>query len=437
MKIGTSKIKNQRATVVSNEFIDQFMAAANGEYVKVYLYILRHADGELTDEQIADALNLTLADVARALKYWEQEGLLGNADTRVKTAAPQPEITPSTGKTGTGYAALSDDQDFSEMLWILQQYLKKPMTQTELESVVYMYDTLQMPRELIEYLTEICVEKKKTSLKYIEAIARRWHEQGIRTVADAQSDAELYSAEIGCVMKAYGIKDRGPGEEELRYIISWFRTNGMSREIVTEACNRTMAAIQKPSFRYTDSILTKWAQAGVRTLADVQKLDKVHEESAKKSREIASRGPYGKYYGNAGDVNAERISANTRINAIKRQYDQLLARERDEQAARVEEVYAKVPRIKVLDEEIGKASLEMAKRSIATGANADGFAEKLAMLKEEKAGLLEGAGFAADYMLMHYTCPDCKDTGFIDGRKCHCFLEKEKETEGRNHGAEY
>ena len=98
----------------------------------------------------------------------------------------------------------------------------------------------------------------------------------------------------------------------------------------------------------------------------------------------------------------------------------------------MEEVYAKVPRIKVLDAEIGKASLEMAKRSIATGANADGFAEKLAMLKEEKAGLLEGAGFAADYMQIRYTCPECKDTGYIDGRKCRCFIEKE---ESRRRGA--
>ena len=30
------------ATLVSNEFIDRYLAEANGEYVKVYLYLLRH-----------------------------------------------------------------------------------------------------------------------------------------------------------------------------------------------------------------------------------------------------------------------------------------------------------------------------------------------------------------------------------------------------------
>ena len=63
-------IRNRLAhgvTVVSNEFIDNYMARANGEYVKVYLYLLRHQQEEVSIGQIADALNHTEADVQRAL----------------------------------------------------------------------------------------------------------------------------------------------------------------------------------------------------------------------------------------------------------------------------------------------------------------------------------------------------------------------------------
>ena len=60
------------STAVAHEFIDEYMAAANGEYVKVYLYVLRHQDEEITIEQIADALNHTESDVRRALSYWEK-----------------------------------------------------------------------------------------------------------------------------------------------------------------------------------------------------------------------------------------------------------------------------------------------------------------------------------------------------------------------------
>lgn len=34
------------ATMVANEFIDRYMAVANGEYVKVYLYLLSRRAGD-------------------------------------------------------------------------------------------------------------------------------------------------------------------------------------------------------------------------------------------------------------------------------------------------------------------------------------------------------------------------------------------------------
>lgn len=65
-------------TVVKNAFIDQYMPQANGEFVKVYLYLLRCADTdrELTLSAIADVLDLTEKDVQRALLYWEKQELI-------------------------------------------------------------------------------------------------------------------------------------------------------------------------------------------------------------------------------------------------------------------------------------------------------------------------------------------------------------------------
>ena len=65
------------ATPVPDVFIDTYMAGASGEYVKVYLYLLRHQQEEVSIGQIADALNHTEADVQRALAYWQRAGVLG------------------------------------------------------------------------------------------------------------------------------------------------------------------------------------------------------------------------------------------------------------------------------------------------------------------------------------------------------------------------
>ena len=49
----------QDTTVLENEFIDRYMVKANGEYVKIYLLLLRHLnrpEGILTIPEMADIL---------------------------------------------------------------------------------------------------------------------------------------------------------------------------------------------------------------------------------------------------------------------------------------------------------------------------------------------------------------------------------------------
>lgn len=64
-------------TIIPNYFLDTYMPQANGEFVKIYLYLLRAAGAsEFSLSSIADSMNCTEKDVMRALKYWDKEGLL-------------------------------------------------------------------------------------------------------------------------------------------------------------------------------------------------------------------------------------------------------------------------------------------------------------------------------------------------------------------------
>ena len=90
MKTLTLKNKFQtNATLLPNDFIDNYMASANGEFVKVYLFLLRHLDdpcSSITISTIADCLNNTENDILRAFRYWESQGLLRtekDADGRI------------------------------------------------------------------------------------------------------------------------------------------------------------------------------------------------------------------------------------------------------------------------------------------------------------------------------------------------------------------
>lgn len=63
------------ATFVPNIFIDQYMTQANGEYVKIYLYLLRcmnQTNSDFSLSRLADHFDCTERDILRALKYWEK-----------------------------------------------------------------------------------------------------------------------------------------------------------------------------------------------------------------------------------------------------------------------------------------------------------------------------------------------------------------------------
>jgi len=277
------------------------MADANGEYVKVYLYILRHQDKKLELVQIADALNHTEADIKRALSYWEKTGVLKARMTPKKEApAPvlQPAKPPEEKKQRPVYSQeqvnkLASNEDFTQLLYIAQKYLNKVFNQRECEVYAYLYAGLGMSFELLEYLTEYCAQNGHTSIRYLETVALSWHEKSLHTVEEAKTYATGFSRDSFAVMKAFGLTDRKPGETEKQMIKKWFSDYGFKKDLVLEACNRTLSTIHSPSFQYADKILEQWHKAGVRNLADVSRIDESRQKKTPNSR---SRRPANQFH---------------------------------------------------------------------------------------------------------------------------------------------
>ena len=308
----TNKFKTG-VTVVTNDFIDHHMIHANGEFVKVYLFLLRHLDDScalLTISNIADCLNNTENDILRAFRYWESEGLLnltrdhaGNicsleliSDSgsepakvlpeAVSVAVPekpdivQPAMSSSLQADKAAAKALKRKQqkELKSLLFIAEQYLAKTLTKTDIDTITYLLDALGMSADLIEYLIESCVENGHKSIHYIKTVALSWHEQGITTVEQAKRQSAGYNKNCYTVLNAFGIRGRAPAAAELSFIRKWFDEMGFSLELVKEACDRTMAAIHQPSFEYTDTILQSWKVKGVHHLTDLEALDSAYQK---------------------------------------------------------------------------------------------------------------------------------------------------------------
>ena len=118
--------------------------------------------------------------------------------------------------------------------------------------------------------------------------------------------------------------------------------------------------------------------------------------------------------------------SNEQYDALMREYNHKQSRNSRIVSYRTKELYSAVPSLTQLDEEVSKISISsitaiFSGKDIAT-ASAES-KKKLEELKMRRINLMKSAGFPEDYLEPPYDCPDCKDTGYINGERCHCFKQ--------------
>lgn len=279
-----TKIGYNPVTTVSDDFIENYMVAANGDYVKIYLYLLYcvKSDKMLSVSSLADLFQCTENDIKRALKYWESKSLLSIEEFFEEEIAP---VVPVSVPEKQSYSAgemkqLKNQEEIRLLLVACEAYLQKQLTRTDIETLLYFYEQLHFSTDLIEYLVQYSVSKNKKSFRYMEAVAIEWHKKGIKTIEEAKLDSKPYAQECYQVLKALGINNHDPLPLEVDFVNRWMKEYGFTIDIILEACNRTIMQIHKPSFEYTDGILKSWKNAGVHHLTDVDKLTAEHKNRA-------------------------------------------------------------------------------------------------------------------------------------------------------------
>lgn len=342
-------------TAVSNCFIDHYMTSANDAQLKVYLYLLRmfQADQATSVSDMADLFNHTEKDILRALKYWEKQKLLtleydgaknlsaihlfhahtednaaplpaSEAQARpvqsadivslssVKqlsanaSAAPLSASAPASAQPENALPekpsyslddlkAFRNNEETGQLLFIVEQYIGKPLSPSEIKTVFFIYDKLHFSCELIDYLFEYCVGRDKRDFRYIEKVALSWAEDHITTPKQAKSLARKYDKTVYSVMKSLG-KNGNPTPKEASYVMRWTKELGFTLPVIEVACERTVMATDKHRFEYADSILASWNRSHVHNLEDIQTADAAYQKSKPaQSRSSMTNNPFNQF----------------------------------------------------------------------------------------------------------------------------------------------
>lgn len=333
------------ATAVSNIFIDEYMKDANDAQLKIYLYLIRMLNSNLATSvsDIADKFNHTEKDVMRALKYWEKNRLLSleyddsksligihlldldrpkSTDTKPlapvvtlvsKPANAAPEAVPDTSAQETIYEkpsysldqikAFRANEETSQLLFIVEQYIGKTMSPSEIKTILFILDKLGFSVDLIDYLVQYCLERGKKDFRYIEKVAISWAQAGIQTPEDAEKQSYKYDKSIYDTMNALG-KNSAPTPKEVEYIHRWTKDYGYEMDVIQAACERTVLSTDKHRFEYADSILTSWFKAGVHHESDIAKADESFKQNKAASAKNTSSNRFNQFTQNSYDFDA-------------------------------------------------------------------------------------------------------------------------------------
>lgn len=342
--ITLSRARSHMDVLVSSGFLTGYMPSANGEYVKIYLYLL-HAlqlGQELSTSVMADIFEMPEKDVMRALKYWDSKGVLaltyeGKSISHITLLSPweqrenalaeaavttepapvraeavpapakaeiaRPESAPAPAyqqkNTPVGIAPAPDpmaaytltpamiqdaenSDSFRNLLNLVQFYFKLTLNTIDYEKLIWIYFQLGQNFDACEVLVEYCADKPKKGnrMRQLEQLACSCIEQELFS-AKAIRTHLMHTEHCQLVKDSLGVSQKALATTEQNFVRRWFEDFGFDELLVKEACARTVRNTETGRFEYADKILTTWYQEKIRTMEQVREQDARFQESRK------------------------------------------------------------------------------------------------------------------------------------------------------------
>lgn len=439
LKIEKEKDIFLHTTKVENLFINEFLPAAPGDYVKVFLFGLMYAqhNQEVDRERMARALGLSEKDVIEAWQYWADIGVITIAEGkdrdnyeikytrqidnlygRTAFNSTKKELEEDTSKEEDSGSELIEKLINKQIKYIFDKYQMKSgriMTRKETEKLTDAVKVYGIEPDVLAYAIDYCADLDKYSVDYIFKVALRWTEEGCRDISQVKEYLDKYSrrnADYATIFKTLGFT-RLPNPADRELMSRWFDEMGFTIKEVLDAC-KAAAGLRDPNLKYVNKVLENMM------------LEKGGIDTSQYQTSYANTGKYYRKKRDAEETEKARVSKKV----LRNYYDYLRSETGRNLDARIDEVCAKVPEMR----EIFTSENEFNRELISLPMSAEGREKRLELLdkrrelEERKKNLLVERGYPEDYLEEKYKCEICKDTGFTnEGRVCTCSKQRAEE----------
>lgn len=293
---------------VPTAVVDENIRLASVVQLKVILYLLRHGGtSQVTVKDISDALFLDSQDVADALLFWYERGIVikdGDAPAPVvqsvstKKEETKIEITPIKPKKEVQDIPISrpsheqiavrckECEDISVLFREAQTALGKTIGYDGQSVLIMLYDSYGLPVEVILMAIEYAVSQGKASFSNIARIGKKWSELEIDTLEGAMEYIEEHNVvnEVWHKLRLLtDITNKRPTQKQFGYLTAWIKEYGYDANMIFYAYEECVDRTGKMSMPYMDKIITAWHKNGVKTPLDIEEERKRWKESRAKA----------------------------------------------------------------------------------------------------------------------------------------------------------
>ena len=241
---------------VENIFLNEYMPAAPGEHVKVYLFGLMYAQQseEMTHQTLARQLRLSEEEVDQAWNYWAQMGVvkkhshgapgLLNYDIEFLSLRGQmygrslEEEEPEAAPQAEEVPQMVASQDLKMMLSDIERLTGNILSARDAQEVYSWLKEFGATPEVITTAFDYCVNRGKSNVKYIARVVEQWSQQGFRTAEDVKEYLDGLDQRYGIqkrILQALGM-NRGATEAEKKLIDTWLDDMHFNLERILDAC---------------------------------------------------------------------------------------------------------------------------------------------------------------------------------------------------------
>lgn len=288
-------------TNLPDVFFTEYLSQSNGDYIKVYLFMvfLSKYNKDIKINDLSKKLSLSFNVIQEAVKYWEDLGVITKKNTgfiinNLQELELHKLYKPKVSLSSADIEKISQNQSRARAIEnINASFFQGMMSPSWYSDIDLWFKKYLFDEQVMIALFRYCFEKSALHRNYVQVVADAWFKNNIKTFNDLddyfQRQEKLNKIKKQ-VAKKLGIT-RTLTQYEEAYIEKWIVDFGYELNVIEIALKRTTSKAN-PSFDYIDKLICNWKERNLKTADDVNKFLLEFKEKQKNIKELEKKTNY-------------------------------------------------------------------------------------------------------------------------------------------------